>query len=104
MYAIVDIAGTQEKVEKGMKLKVPSHEEEPGKALTFDKVLLIADGDDIKIGAPFLDGVTVAAKVVGHGRGEKIRVQKFMRRKRYRRVHGHKQMFTEIEVTGISIK
>ena len=104
MFAIVDIAGTQEKVEKGMKLKVPLQEGESGEALTFDKVLLIADGDNIQIGSPLLSGASVAAKVIGHGREDKIRVQKFMRRKRYRRVHGHRQHFTEIEVTGISIK
>ncbi len=103
MFAIVDIAGTQEKVEKGMKLKVPLHEGDAGKALTFDKVLLLADGDDIKVGAPLVSGVTVSAKILGHGRAAKIRIQKFQRRKRYRRVAGHKQHYTEIEITGITL-
>ncbi len=103
MFAIVDIAGTQEKVEKGMKLKVPSQDGDAGKALKFEKVLLIADGEDVRIGAPLVKGASVAAKIVGHGRGEKVRIQKFMRRKRYRRVKGHKQGYTEIEITGISL-
>ncbi len=101
MYAIVEIAGTQEKVEKGMKLKVPLHDAEENAKLTFDKVLLLADGDNIQIGAPVLEGMSVEAKVLSHGRGDKIRVVKAHRRKRYRRVKGHRQHFTEIEVTGI---
>lgn len=101
MYAIVEIAGTQEKVEKGMKLKVPLHDIEAEKTVTFDKILLLADGDNIQIGAPLLSGVTVEAKVLGHGRGDKVRVVKAHRRKRYRRVKGHRQHYTEIEVTGI---
>ncbi len=100
MFAIVDIAGTQEKVEKGMKLKVPLMADEKGE-LTFDKVLLIADGDNIQTGNPLLSGFTVQAKVVAHGRGEKIRIVKAHRRKRYRRVKGHRQHYTEIEITGI---
>ena len=104
MYAIVDIAGTQEKVEKGMKLKVPLFDAKEDSSLTFDKVLLLVDGDDIKLGMPLLSGITVTAKVLKHGAGDKIRVVKAHRRKRYRRVKGHRQMFTEIEVTGISVK
>ncbi len=103
MYAIVDIAGTQEKVETGMKLKVPLMADEHGN-LTFEKVLLIADGDSVQMGAPLLSGFTVTAKVIAHGRGEKIRVVKAHRRKRYRRVKGHRQHYTEIEITGISAK
>lgn len=104
MFAIVDIAGTQEKVEKGMKLKVPLYDAETDSKLTFDKVLLLADGDNIQIGAPLLAGITVEAKILSHGRGDKIRVVKAHRRKRYRRVKGHRQHFTEIEVTGITTK
>lgn len=102
MFAIVDIAGTQEKLEKGSKLKVPLHAG-AGKSLVFDKVLLLADGGDITVGAPFVSGATVEAKVLRHGRHEKVRVVKAHRRKRYRRVKGHKQNFTEIEVTGIKM-
>jgi large subunit ribosomal protein L21 len=103
MFAIVEIAGTQEKVEKGMKLKVPLHHEaKENDNLTFDKVLLLSDGNGVKIGAPLLSGASVEAKVIRHGRGDKIRIVKAHRRKRYRRVKGHRQHYTEIEVTGIS--
>ncbi len=103
MFAVIDISGFQEKVEKGMKLKVPLQDAETGKSLTFDKVFLIADGDTIKVGTPLVAGASVEAKVVSHGRSEKIRIQKFKRRKRYRRVKGHRQHFTEIEITKLSL-
>lgn len=102
MFAIVDIAGFQEKVEKGMKLKVPMHAGMDGKSVTFEKVLLVADGDSVKIGAPVVSGASVEAKVLGHGKADKIRIQKFKRRKRYRRVKGHRQGYSEIEVTNIT--
>jgi large subunit ribosomal protein L21 len=102
MFALVDIGGFQEKVEKGMKLKVPLQEAESGKVLTFDKVFLISDGDKITIGSPLVSGASIEAKVLKHGRGEKIRIQKFKRRKRYRRVKGHRQHFTEIEITKVT--
>ena len=105
MFAIVEIAGTQEKVEKGMKLRVPlMSETKADEIITFDKVLLLSDGDDVKLGSPLLSGITVTAKVVAHGRGDKIRVVKAHRRKRYRRVKGHRQHHTDIEITGISVK
>lgn len=66
-------------------------------------MLLLANGDDITVGAPFVAGATVALKVLAHGREDKIRIQKAHRRKRYRRVKGHKQGYTEIEITGISL-
>jgi large subunit ribosomal protein L21 len=104
MFAIVEIAGTQEKLEKGSKLKVPLHADaETGKSLTFDKVLLIGNGDDVTIGAPFVAGATVEAKILRHGRDDKVRVVKAHRRKRYHRVHGHRQNFTEIEIMGIKV-
>ena len=102
MFAIVDIAGFQEKVEKGMKLHVQLQDADVGKTLTFPHVLLIADGDDVKVGAPVLAGASVEAKVLSHGKDDKIRIQKFKRRKRYRRVKGHRQNYTEIEVTKIN--
>ena len=101
MFAIVDIAGFQEKVEKGMKLKIPLQAQDSGKTLIFDKVLLVADGDDVKVGAPTVSGASIEVNVLNHGKGDKIRIQKFKRRKRYRRVAGHRQNFTEVEVTGI---
>lgn len=102
MFAIVDIAGFQEKVKKGMKLKVPLQGSDAGKTLTLEKVLLVSDGNDLKIGAPIVSGASVDVKILGHGQGDKIRIQKFKRRKRYRRVAGHRQDFTEVEVMGIN--
>ncbi len=101
MFAIVDIAGFQEKVEKGMKLQIQLQKAEEGKTLTFENVLLVADGDDVKVGTPNVSGASIEVKVLKHGKGDKIRIQKFKRRKRYRRVAGHRQNYTEVEVTGI---
>ena len=102
MFAIVDIAGFQEKVEKGMKLHVQLQDADVGKTLTFPNVLLVADGDDVKVGAPVVAGASVEAKVLSHGKDDKIRIQKFKRRKRYRRVAGHRQKYTEVEVMKIT--
>ena len=102
-FAIVDIAGFQEKVEKGMKLHVPHLLGEPGSDITFEKVLLTVDGDTIHLGKPTIAGASVAAKILSHGKDKKIRVAKMHRRKRYRRVKGHRQQYTEIEVTGITV-
>ena len=102
MFAIVDIAGFQEKVEKGMKLHVQLQDAEPGKSLTFDKVLLVSDGDTVKVGEPVVVGASIEVKVLGHGKDDKIRIQKFKRRKRYRRVAGHRQNYTEVEVMKIT--
>ncbi len=103
MFAIVEIAGFQEKVSKGEKLTVPLLPEKEGGTVTFNKVLLLsADGNDVKIGKPHIAGAAVEVKIVGHVRGEKIRVYKMRRRKRYRRTHGHKQDFTEVEVMKIT--
>ena len=102
MFAIVDIAGFQEKVEKGMKLKIPLQASDSGKTITFDKVLLVSDGDDVKVGAPTVKGASIEVNVLNHGKGDKIRIQKFKRRKRYRRVKGHRQDYTEVEVMKIT--
>ena len=102
MFAVVDIAGFQEKVSEGDKLRVPSLPAEEGKSLSFDKVLLLAkSADDVKVGTPYVAGAAVEVKVLRHAKGDKIRVYKMRRRKRYRRTHGHRQGFTEIEVTKI---
>lgn len=102
MFAVVDIAGFQEKVSKGDKLNVPLLDVEEGKTTTFDNVLLIADGKDtVKIGKPAVEGASVEVKVLAHGKGPKLRTVKFKRRKRYTRVKNHRQQYTQIEVTGI---
>ena len=104
MFAIALIAGFQEKVEKGMKLKVPSLEAKEGDTVTFEKVMLLSeDGNEAQLGKPYIAGAKVEAKVLLHGRADKIVVRKFKRRKRYHKtLRGHRQGFTEIEITGIS--
>ena len=84
-------------------MRVPKLEGEPGAKVTFDEVLLSADGDKIKTGQPTVKGAKVSAEIVRHGRGEKVVVFKFKRRKKYRRKTGHRQDFTEIKVTGLKL-
>ncbi|TSC58057.1 MAG: large subunit ribosomal protein L21 [Candidatus Peregrinibacteria bacterium Greene0416_19] len=102
MFAVVAIAGTQELVTEGQKLKVPLHDAKSGDTIRLENVLLVADGTSISVGSPLVAGASVEAKVLGHGQGDKIRVVKAHRRKRYRRVKGHRQQYTEIEVTSVS--
>ena len=100
MFAVVEIAGFQEKVTKGATLKVPLLPQEKGKVV-FSQVYLIA-GDTVKVGAPFISGASVEAEILRHGKGDKVRVQKALKRKRYRRLKGHRQDFTEISITKIN--
>ncbi len=102
MFAIVDIAGFQEKVSVGDKLHVQLQDAQEGSTLTFSSVFLVSkDGGDVVVGVPTVDGASVEVKVLKHGRDAKIRVFKMRRRKRYMRLLGHRQNYTEIEVTGI---
>ena len=101
MYAIFSAAGQQFKAEKGMTLKLPRMEVKPGAKLTFDEVLLTADGDKITAGTPTVKGASVTAEVVGEVKGEKIYVFRFKRRKNVRRKTGHRARFTEVRITGI---
>ncbi len=105
MFAIVDIAGFQEKAEKGMKFKVQKLDAKAGETVTFDKVLLVSGGSDATIGTPYVAGATVTAKVLAHGKGDKIIVRKFKRRKRYHKIlRGHRQEFTELEILEVGGK
>ncbi|OGJ61986.1 50S ribosomal protein L21 [Candidatus Peribacteria bacterium RIFCSPHIGHO2_02_FULL_53_20] len=101
MFAVVDIKGFQEKVTEGQKLRVPRISEETGAKLVFDQVLLLSKDSAVTVGTPNIAGVTVEAKVLAHTRGDKIRVVKQRRRKRYRRVKGHRTEYTEIEIVKI---
>jgi len=104
MFAIVDIAGFQEKVSEGEKLRVPLLSEEAGKKIIFKNVYLVSKGKgDVKIGTPYVSGAAVEAKVLEHGKSKKIRVFKMKRRKRYRRVKGHRQDYSDIEITKIGV-
>jgi len=102
MYAVIKTGGKQYKVAAGEKLKVEQIVADVGAEIVLDQVLLVADGDNVKLGQPLVGGATVTAKVVSHGRGEKIRIFKMRRRKHYRKSQGHRQNYTEIEVTGIA--
>ena len=101
MYAIVEIAGHQFKVEKDQKVFVNRLQTEEGKKVSFDNVLLLSDGDNVTVGAPAIDGAQVGAKVLKHLKGDKVIVFKKKRRKGYRVKNGHRQSLTEIQIEGI---
>ncbi|MEW4923190.1 50S ribosomal protein L21 [Algibacter sp. 2305UL17-15] len=102
MYAIVEIAGHQFKVEKDQRVFVNRLQTEEGKKVDFDNVLLIGDGDNITVGAPAIDGAQVGAKVLKHLKGDKVIVFKKKRRKGYRVKNGHRQSLTEIVIENIA--
>ena len=101
MYAIVEIAGPQFKVEKDQKVYVHRLQAEEGKKVSFDNVLLLADGDKVTVGAPAIDGAQVGAQVLKHLKGDKVIVFKKKRRKGYRVKNGHRQALTEIQIDNI---
>lgn len=101
MFAVVDIAGQQFKVEENAKLYVPRLQADPEAELTFDNVLMFSDGKKTSIGNPSVDSVKVQAKVVEHLKDDKVIVFKKKRRKSYRVFNGHRQQLTKIEITKI---
>jgi large subunit ribosomal protein L21 len=103
MYAIFKALGKQFRAEKGKTLKLPLMAAEPGSKVTFDEVLLTADGDSITAGNPLVKGAAVEAEVLREGKEKKIYVFKFKRRKNYRRKTGHRQRFTEVRITDLRI-
>ncbi|MCU4674412.1 50S ribosomal protein L21 [Catenovulum sp. 2E275] len=102
MYAVFQSGGKQHRVAEGQTVRLEKVELEAGASIEFSEVLLISNGEDIKIGAPYVDGGKVTAEVVSHGRGEKVKIVKFRRRKHSRKQAGHRQWFTEVKITGIS--
>lgn len=102
MQAVIQTGGKQYRVSEGDVLRVEKLDAEAGATLELSEVLLVSDGDNIRVGAPYVDGGKVTAEVSAHGRGDKIRVIKFKRRKKYRRTQGHRQDYTELKITGIS--
>ena len=102
MYAVVKTGGKQYRVSAGEKLKIEQIVADVGQEILLEEVLLIADGEALKMGAPLVAGARVKAKVLKHGRGEKVRIFKLNRRKHYRRTQGHRQNYTEIEILGIA--
>jgi large subunit ribosomal protein L21 len=102
MYAVIRTGGKQYRVASGEKLKVEQIAVDVGSQIVLDEVLMVADGDNVALGAPLISGATVMAKVIAHGRGDKVRIFKMRRRKHYRKSQGHRQNYTEIEILGIA--
>ncbi len=102
MYAVIQTGGKQYRVSAGEKLKIELITADIGQEIELDQVLMVADGDKLKMGAPLVAGARVKARVLSHGRGEKVRIFKLNRRKHYRRSQGHRQGYTEIEILGIA--
>jgi large subunit ribosomal protein L21 len=101
MFAVIATGGKQYRVQEGSVLRIQKLAAEQGAKVEFDQVLLIGKGADVKLGAPFLSGGKVTATVQSHGKGDKVRIVKFRRRKHYKREKTHRQEYTEIKVTGI---
>jgi len=102
MYAVVKTGGKQYRVSGGEKLKVEQLAADVGAEIVLDQVLAVGEGVAVKVGAPLVAGASVTAKVLAHGRGDKVRIYKMRRRKHYRKTQGHRQHFTEIEILGIA--
>ena len=102
MYAVIVTGGKQYRVQQGETLRVEKLEGEVGKSIEFTDVLLIADGENIRVGAPHVGGARVTAEIVGEGRGEKLLIFKYRRRKGYRRKTGHRQPFTALKISAIT--
>ena len=102
MYAVIATGGKQYRVQQGAVLRIEKLEAEPGSTVEFDQVLLVGQGTDVKVGAPLVSGGKVTATVERHGKGDKVSIVKFRRRKHYLRMKGHRQPFTEVKVTAIS--
>ena len=102
MFAVIVSGGKQYRVQEGQTLKVEKLAVEAGSNVDFDRVLLVSNGDDVKVGAPVVEGVKVSAEVVSHGRGDKVKIIKFRRRKHHMKRQGHRQWYTEVKITGIN--
>ena len=101
VYAVIRSGGKQYRVQSGEQLRVEALPADVGAALSFDEVLLVGDGDAVKVGAPFVSGAKVKATVLSHGRGEKVRIFKLRRRKHYQKTQGHRQSYTELRIDDI---
>jgi large subunit ribosomal protein L21 len=101
MYAVVATGGKQYKVQEGEVLRVEKLTGDIGSQVAFDQVLMLSDGEDVKIGQPVLEGVLVKGHIVDQGKHKKIIVFKYKRRKRYRRKQGHRQLFTAVKIDAI---
>ena len=102
MYAVVKTGGKQYRVSGGQKVKVEQLLAEVGSEIVLDQVLAVGEGSAVKLGKPLVAGAAVKAKVLAHGRGDKVHIFKMRRRKHYRKSQGHRQNFTELEIVGIA--
>lgn len=101
MHAVIVSGGKQYRVKKGQVLKLEKLEVVAGDTVKFDKILMVSDGENVQIGAPYLAGFSVSADVVSQGRADKIRIIKMKRRKHHMKRMGHRQYYTEVKITGI---
>jgi len=101
MYAVIKTGGKQYKVSEGATLKVEKIDADEGATVELDQVLMVVDGDNVNVGSPLVVGGKVTATVKSHGRGKKIEIIKFRRRKHHRKQMGHRQSYTELQITGI---
>lgn len=101
MYAVIESGGKQHRVEKGEVLKLEKLNAAAGEEVKFEKILLVGEGDSVKIGQPYVEGSQVTAEVLQQGRGDKVNIIKFRRRKHSRKQQGHRQAFTEVKITDI---
>jgi large subunit ribosomal protein L21 len=102
MYAIIATGGKQYRVAEGDLLRIEKLEAEVGSNIDFEQVLLVGEGDEVRIGAPLVEGGKVSATVESHGRGDKVRIIKFRRRKHHLKQMGHRQYYTAVRITGIA--
>ena len=102
MYAVIVTGGKQYRVQKGETVRVERLAADEGAKVEFDNVLMVGEGEDVNVGTPYVKGGKVSAKVKSHGRDRKVKVVKFKRRKNYLRTKGHRQDYTEVEITGIA--
>jgi large subunit ribosomal protein L21 len=102
MYAVIQTGGKQYRVSEGDTVKIEKLTAEAGDSVDFDQVLMVADGDNVKVGTPYLTGGKVSATVESHGRAKKVKIIKFRRRKHHMKRQGHRQWFTAVKITGIS--
>lgn len=102
MYAVIKTGGRQYRVMEGERLRVEKLDAEVDSKIDFDQVLMHGEGENVTVGAPLVDGAKVSAKVLSHGRHKKVRIIKFRRRKHHMKQMGHRQHYTEIEITGIA--
>lgn len=101
MYAVIESGGKQHRVEEGEILRLEKIEAATGEKVKFDKILMVGEGETVKIGTPYVKGSQVTAEVITQGRAKKVEIIKFNRRKHFRKQQGHRQWFTQVKITGI---